>query len=378
MHAARRGYKTLVMSTDLAHSLADALACPLDAAPGEVEPGLHAQQVDPRARLVRDWERLQDRLTRLLDELGVDGAAAEELTALPAASEVLALLEVRDQVRAGLWDVVVVDCAATAETLRLLALPEALGLYLERALPPGRRVARAIRAGRTGGTGRDPLLEELRRLGDELADVRTLLTDTATGVRLVLTAERVVLAEARRTLTHLSLLGFGVEAVVVNRLVPAGQDPWRAARSAREAAVLAEVGATFEATPVLALQDDVAEPVGPEALARLADQLYGTGSAGRAHDPLTPVDRRPAMRVERSGSNWVLVLALPQAHRADLDLRRRGDDLEVGVGTARRILTLPSVLRRCRVVRARLHEGDLRVVFEPDPALWPGARGDVP
>ena len=301
----------------------------------------------------------------LLDQLGVDPAAAEELTVLPAAAEVLALLEVRDQVRAGRWDLVVVDCAATAETLRLLSLPEALGLYLDRSLPPGLRVARAVRVGMSGGG--DPLLDELRRLGDELADVRSLLTDRLTGVRLVLTAESVVLAEARRTLTHLCLLGYGVEAVVINRLVPGGGDPWRTARAGRQQLVLEDARATFGASAVLTLPDDAVEPVGPDALADVGRRLYD----GPGRDPLPLVDVAPPLRVERSGDHWLLLLALPGARVGELDLRRRGDDLEVAVGPARRLLRLPSVLRRCRVVEARLRDGDLRVVFEPDPALWP-------
>jgi arsenite-transporting ATPase len=151
LHSARRGHKTLVLSTDAAHSLADAFAMPLGAQPTEIETGLYGLQVDPRAQLDLHWRHLQHHLLAALDDLGVDRVAAEELTVLPAAEEVLALLELRDRVGEGRWDVVVVDCAPTAETLRLLALPEALDGYLRRALPVGRRVARAVRAGSRGG-----------------------------------------------------------------------------------------------------------------------------------------------------------------------------------------------------------------------------------
>ena len=229
VHSARRGLKTLVLSTDPAHSLADALAAPLGPVPTEVEPGLFALQVDPRSRLETHWRQVQEHLVAALDELGVDAAAAEEMTVLPAAEEVLALLELRDQVRGGRWDVVVVDCAPTAETLRLLALPEALALYASRAVPVGRRVARAVRAGLVGDT-HDPVLTALHRLAGELADVRAVLTSPRTAVRLVLTPDSVVLAEARRSLTALALYGYPVDAAVVNRLVPDGQDPWRSAR----------------------------------------------------------------------------------------------------------------------------------------------------
>ncbi len=368
VHAARGGRKTLVLSTDAAHSLADALGQPLGSEPTEVEPGLYAQQVDPRARLEQHWRTVQQYLLQALEELGVDPAAAEEMTVLPAAEEVLALLELRDQVRAGRWDVVVVDCAPTAETLRLLALPEALSGYLARAVPVGRRVARAVRSGLTGPGAGDPVLAALNRLAAELAEVREVLTAARTSVRLVLTAETVVLAEARRTLTGLALFGYPVDGCVVNRLVPDGDDPWRKARARGERAVLESARESFGALLVRECPQSVTEPVGPDALADLAAGLYAVEDG--APDPLDVVGVTPGLQVERSGDELVLVLPLPLADRGDLDLARRGDDLVVTVGASRRILTLPSALRRCLVVGASLRDGVLRVRFEPDPDLW--------
>src|SRR5690348_12999252 len=229
--AARRGLKTLVLSTDAAHSLADALAVPAGPEPAEVEGGLYVQQVDTQRRFEQSWSAVRDYLLTVLDAAGVDALAAEELTVLPGAEEVLALLEVRDQVRSGLWDVVVVDCAPTAETLRLLALPDALGWYVERVFPVERRVVKSLRPvlGRVAGVPmpRDQVFDAMERLHAELAEVRTVLTDARTSVRLVLTPEAVVVAEARRTLTSLSLFGYRVDAVVANRVFPAdGADAW--------------------------------------------------------------------------------------------------------------------------------------------------------
>ncbi len=252
--------------------------------------------------------------------------------------------------RDGRWDVVVVDCAPTAETLRLLALPEALALYASRAVPVGRRVARAVRAGLVGDT-HDPVLTALHRLAGELADVRAVLTSPRTAVRLVLTPDSVVLAEARRSLTALALYGYPVDAAVVNRLVPDGADPWRSARAAAERDVLRSARESFGDVPLLEVPHAVAEPVGVDALAELAADLY------RTHDPLEVVEREPVLDVERSGEEFVLRLRLPLAERDSLDLARRGDDLVLTVGTGRRVLTLPSALRRCRVVGASLRDG---------------------
>ncbi len=368
VHCARRGHKTLVLSTDAAHSLADAFSMPLGAQPTEIETGLYGLQVDPRARLELHWRHLQHHLLAALDDLGIDRVAAEELTVLPAAEEVLALLELRDRVAEGRWDIVVVDCAPTAETLRLLALPEALDGYLRRALPVGQRVARAVRAGSRGGA--DPVLASVNRLAAELGDVRAVLTHPATGVRLVLTPDSVVLAEARRTQTALGLFGYGVEAVVVNRLVPDGDDPWRAARAAGEREVLAAVAESFAPLPILTGPHTLTEPVGCTALAGFADEMYGPVGRPLRHDPLPIADHPPMSEVVAAGDGYELRLALPLAAKSQIDLSRRGDDLVVVVGANRRVLTLPSGLRRCRVTGARLVDGVLRVGFEPDPDLW--------
>ncbi len=374
VHAAGCGVKTLVTSTDTAHSLGEALGHPVGDHPTEVTDGLFAQHVDARARAERSWRGVQEYLLAVLDALGVEPLAAEELTTLPAAEEILALLEVRDQVRDGPWDLVVVDCAPTAETLRLLALPEAFTGGLERLLPMERRVMRAL-AGGARGRGlpapRDHVVEAAQRLQSELGGVRQVLTAAASSVRLVLTPESVVLAEARRAWTALALYGYGVDGVVANRLVPAdGDDPWRSAWAARQSEQLAEIEASFAPVPVLRAEYAGREPVGLAELAPLAESLYGRPGPEVAGQLLAEPRLEAPIRVERAGSQFTLVLRLPLAERRDLELSRRGDDLTVVLGGRRRVLSLPSALRRCRVAGAALRDGELRVRFDPDPDLW--------
>ena len=368
--AARSGHKTLVLSTDAAHSLGDALGVAAGSEPVEVETGLFLAQVDPGRRLEQRWREVQDYLLSLLDAAGVDAIAAEELSVLPGAEEVMALLEVRDQVRSGRWDLVVVDCAPTAETLRLLALPEALAWYMQRIFPVERRVARSLRPvlGRVAGVPvpRDRVFDAVERLHAELADVREVLTAPRTSVRLVLTPEAVVVAEARRTLTSLSLYGYRVDAVLANRVFPTGSaDPWVAGWAAAQTDVLAEVAASFAPLPVHRAAYRLGEPVGADALADLAAGAYGPG-----YDPVATAAVPPPLHVERSGQEFVLSIALPLADRRDMGLSRVGDELVLTVGGHRRVLALPSALRRCIVVGAALRDGRLRIRFEPDPALW--------
>jgi arsenite-transporting ATPase len=374
--AARRGLKTLVLSTDPAHSLADALGVPLGSEPTEIPfpdgaAGHYGQQVDTQRAFENSWRDVQHYLREVLEQGGVDPLEAEELTVLPGADEVLALLELRDQAESGRWDVIVVDCAPTAETLRLLALPGALGWYMERVFPRERRMVRSLRPVLSQLAGLpmppDKVFAAVERLHAELLSVQELLADpTRSSVRLVLTPEAVVVAEARRTLTSLSLYGYRVDGVVANRLFPSdATDPWVAQWVQAQQQQLTEVETSFGALPVWRSPYRASEPVGLGELLALADDLYD------AADPLAVVETQEPVVLERiTNDEFVLSLALPHADKRDVDLVRKGDEIVVTVGSHRRALALPSVLRRCVVDGASLRDGALRIRFRPDPALW--------
>ena len=380
VRAARSGTRTLVMSTDAAHSLGDALSVSLAGdGPVEVEPGLHALQVNAPGRVGPQWRVVQDYLLEVLDTLGIDPVVAEELTSLPGAEEIAALLELRTRASSGEWDLIVVDCAPTAETLRLLALPEALAWHLERLLPAQRGIMRTLRPAAAAAAGMPlPSAEVASTVSGwyrQMRDVQALLTGPAASVRLVLTPERVVIAEARRTWTSLGLFGFAVDGVVVNRVIPsAGSgrgDAWRRSWNAAQQAGLDEVAESFAGLPVVRVPYLPAEPIGPDALDELAGVMVGDVST--VDDPLGvlgPV-RHEGLRVRRSGSGYVLSLPLPLVEAREVALQRRDTELLVSVGDHRRVLSLPAVLQRCVVRGARVREGTLRVTFEPDPDLWP-------
>jgi arsenite-transporting ATPase len=373
VHAARCGVKTLVVSADPAHSLADALGVGLGPHPTEIGAGLFGQQVDARARSDRSWREIQEYLVTALDQLGVDPLAADELTELPGADEVFSLLEVRDQVRHGPWDLVVVDCAPSAETLRLLAVPEVLARYVRRLLPMDRRIARIVAITRRPGLAPpgDGVVEAAERFAAELAGVQEVLRSPATSVRLVLTAESVVLAETRRTWTALALHGFSVDAVVANRLFDAGSsDAWQQGWARTQAQVLAEAETSFAPVPLQRVGYTAVEPVGVDALAELGESLYGPAGPEAVPALLAEPTVAEPFAVERETEGFVLRLPLPLTDRRDLDLGRRGDDLVVTVEGRRRVLALPSALRRCQVAGAQLRDGVLAIRFVPDPAQW--------
>ncbi|GAA1961746.1 ArsA family ATPase [Nocardioides panacihumi] len=313
----------------------------------------------------------------MLDVAGMDPVAAEELTVIPGAEEVLALLELRLRARSGEWDVIVVDCAPTAETLRLLALPEALGWYMARVFPMQRRLVKALKPVLTRAAGvpmpGETVFDALQRLHDELLEVRDLLTGPTASVRLVLTPETVVVAEARRSYTMLSLYGYRVDGVVANRVFPAdGADDWRAGWVVAQDEVLVDVDASFPGLPLWRSTYRPREPVGVQALEVLAREVY----AGQPADPLAPPTGDGPFRVTRNATGAVAHLALPGATKDQVHLARNGDDLVVTVGSYRRLMTLPQGIARLRIAGARVEAGELQVRFVEGSARSGGESGE--
>ncbi|CAN5131011.1 MAG: ArsA family ATPase [Nocardioides sp.] len=366
--AAAEGHRTLVMSTDAAHSLADAFATEVGPEPTQVAPNLFVEQVDAQLRFEQSWVDIQRYLLSVLDSVGMDPVAAEEMTVIPGFEEVLALIELRQRAESGEWDVIVVDCAPTAETLRLLALPEALGWYMQRILPLQRRLIKAFRPLLTRAAGvpmpGDTVFEAIERLHADLDRVRELLSGPDASVRLVMTPERVVLAEARRSFTSLSLFGYRVDGAVANRIFPAdGADDWRAGWVMAQDEVLTEIEESFKPLPVWRSVYRPSEPVGVQALTDLAREVY----AGT--DPLARPSGDGPFTLERTETGAIARLALPGASREQVHLARNGDELVITVGSYRRLLTLPASLARLTVAGARVEEGQLQVRFvDPETA----------
>jgi len=363
VHAARSGKRTLVLSTDAAHSLADAFGVPVGSEPTLVADDLFVQQVDSQKRFERSWADIQGYLLAVLDAAGVDPIAAEELTVIPGAEEVLALLELRAQVVSGDWDVVVVDCAPTAETLRLLALPEALGWYMDRVFPAERRIVKALRPMLTKAVGvpmpHDTVFDAIERLHRDLEQVNGILTGPDASVRLVLTPETVVVAEARRSLTTLSLFSYRVDGVIVNRIFPRhGSDEWRDQWVDAQTEVLGQVEQSFAGLPLWRSVYRPCEPVGVDALVEFAVSMYGDD------DPLALPAGEGPVTVRRTRSGAVLQIALPFVDKSEIDLARHGDELVVTVGPYRRLLAIPSSLSRHVIAGARVDDGKLQVRFK--------------
>jgi len=361
--AAEHGLRTLVLSTDPAHSLADAFDVALGDRPTAIGPGLFGQQLNARVRFEEAWADVRGYLVDVLDWAGADAVEAEELAVVPGLDEVFALADIKEHATAGEFDLLVVDCAPTAETIRLLSLPDVLGWYMERMFDTQRRLTRLTRPVLQRVSNMpiagDGVFGAVRRFYDRLDGVRDILTDgEVTSARLVVNPERLVVAEARRTFTYLSLFGYHVDAVIANRVLPADLDhPWVAQWRETQNAHLDVIRAAFSPLPVLAAELANEEIVGLPALSMFAKKLYDDADAAARLSDLEP------FRVDAEGESLMLSVQLPFAGRDEVNLGRIGDELVLTVGPHRRALVLPDSLVRREVAGARFVDDRLVVEF---------------
>lgn len=364
--AARAGRRTLLLAADGTADAETVLGTPLGTEPVEVEPGLYAARVAVREEFEREFLLVQDQLQGALALFGVDPLDPEEITTVPGAADALALRVLARYMRDN-FDLVVVDLPPVERALHALALPETLARYLDRLLPVERQAARALRPMLAVVAG-VPMPDEwlyatARRVIEELDTIRGVLDAPETTVRLV-TRPGVVAATAdRRAASALALYGRDVDDVVVNGVPDGGTLP-------RDRTVA--LRGLFPGAEVVAVATAEAEPLGADALAAFAETLPPVADGTAEDTPLaeSAVVGEGRFTVESDGDRLVLVVPLPGAERGDLDLLRRGDELIVTVGAHRRLLPLPSALRRCSIEGAGLRGGALRVRFVPDPAVW--------
>jgi arsenite-transporting ATPase len=366
VRAAAAGHRTLVMSTDPAHSLADSFDIALTSRAQELAPNLWAEQIDAQERLESNWRDIQEFVVAFLNWAGVDAIEAEELSVIPGLDEIFSLTDVKHHVDSGRYDLLVVDCAPTAETLRLLSLPEAMNWYIERIFPVERRLVKTIRPLLTKLTSMpiadDRIFAAVERLHRNLDGVRQLLTnDRMSSVRLVMNPEKMVIAEAKRTYTYLSLFGYRVDAVVVNRIIPAEvEDPYFGKWKEIQAEHLETVKESFQPVPILTARLFDREMVGLDLLAEMGEEVYGE------RDATDILHRDEPLRVRKRGTSYMLSLRLPFTEKAEIEVFRKADELFVRVGSYKRNLVLPQTLQRLEVKEASFVEDRLEIRFARD------------
>jgi arsenite/tail-anchored protein-transporting ATPase len=374
VRAAELGYRTLVLSSDPAHSLADALDLPLGPEPAPVLPNLHAQEVDLYYSMEKHWSNMRNLLLTVFRWQGVDRVAAEEMAALPGMSEGSVLLWLEQAYRSGDYDLIVVDSAPTGETLTLLTLPQVTEWWVSRAFPFQKAAVRtagfALR--KTAGIPLDRGYDELNRLFEKLKAIQRVLADPATGsVRLVVNPERMVIEEARRAHAYLQLYGYGVDAVVVNRVLPeSGTGPALRRYLEAQRGHLAEIQASFAPLPILSVAHQGEEVFGLPLLRALGASLYGD------LDPAAVFYQGQTYRMRSLDGAYLLEIRLQALAGAEPSARQFGDQLVIQLGNQRRSHALPRFLAYYHVASLDQEDGWLRVRFEPGSGV--AAAGPAP
>jgi arsenite/tail-anchored protein-transporting ATPase len=361
---AAAGMRTVVLSTDPAHSLSDSLEAELSSTPTQCGDSLWGQEVQAQEEMERHWEAVQEWMGDLLSERGVDRIAAEELTVPPGMDELFSLLQIKTHHESGEFDAIVVDCAPTGETLRLLSFPDVASWWLEKMIPLERRMMGAARplarAMLDISLPSDKVFDDVERLVQNLVAMNVILRNReTTSIRLVMNPDRMVIKESMRTFTYLNLYGYLTDAVVVNRVFPREVEngyfaAWRAVQTEQ----MELVRSGFGPVPILTAPYFEQEVVGPAMLDRLADELFGEVDAGAMlYDDLSQ---------ELVSDNGVatLRLAIPFVEKADVELKKIGLEVIVRVGPQKRTIILPPSMAAYRPRSAQFEDGALSVKFE--------------
>ena len=378
LRCAERGARTIVLSTDAAHSLGDSLDQPLGPEPIKVAERLWAQECDIYYNLETYWGTVQSWFEALLTWRGVNDLLAEEIAVLPGMEELANLLWITRHVDSGDFDVVIVDCAPTGETLRLLAFPEVGRWWMDKLLPINRQLARMVRPMARRVTDlplpEDSVFVAMGELVEELEKLRELLTRPGQStVRIVVNPEKMVIREAQRSFTYLTLYDHITDALVVNRLVPAeATGDFAASWRRMQQRYMREIHSMFDPVPVLQIPQFPEEVVGLDRLRAMGELMHGDD------DPAAVLVRERPYHIAQIDGEFEFQIPAPFIDRRDAALIRRGDELVVRMGAARRNIVLPRALARMEHQRARLEDGQLRIRFVPRSSAESPSDAAVP
>jgi arsenite-transporting ATPase len=365
---ARSGLRTVVLSTDPAHSLSDSLELTLEGEPTEIAPNLWGQELQAEREMERNWHAVQEWLGSLLADRGIDQIVAEEMTVPPGLDELFSLLQIKRHRESGEFDVIVVDCAPTGETLRLLSFPDVARWWLEKVFPWEKRILSAARP--LAKTFLDLQLPsndvyaEVQRLVLNLIAMNDILRDREnSSIRLVMNPEKMVIREAQRTFTYLNLYGYLTDAVIVNRVFPPDVESgyfgaWREVQQEQ----IELVEQAFAPVPVLKAPFFDQEVIGAEMLDRLGQAVF------ESREPQAMLYNDLSQELELRDGVASLRLKVPFTEKAEIELKKVGLELVVRVAEHKRNIILPPALAPYRPQGARLDDGALTVTFErPDP-----------
>jgi len=362
VQSATLGKRTLVVSTDLAHSLSDCLNTPLTSEPTELATNLWAQEVNVLDEMRHSWGKVQEKMSELLRKRGMDAVMAEELALIPGMDEIVSLLNIYRNARDGDFDVVVIDAAPTGETVRLLSMPDTFQWYASRigGLNLKSATMTLARPFLKAFIPSGEVMDAVKQLSERVKTLRDVLGNPEiSSYRPVVNPERMVIKEALRAETYLSLFGYPIDAVICNRVLKNAdyqdvfmQDMFRTQEKLRK-----QIHQTFAPLPIWEVPYRSREILGVEQLGELGHEVFGD------QDPTQVFYRGPIQEVTREGDTYVLRLPLPHVEMDKVVMTKKGDEMIVEIGNFKRDITLPSVLATQEAIRARFVDKALEIHF---------------
>jgi arsenite-transporting ATPase len=361
--SARNGKKTLVVSTDAAHSLGDSLDIKLSPEPVEIEKNLWAQEIDSVHEVEKGWGKVQEYLTALFTSKTIKDITTEELTVFPGMEELLSLLRILNYYKEKTFDVIIVDCAPTGETLALLSFPDMLRWWMDKLFPFKRKAVKIIRPVVEPLVGvplpPDNVFGEIEKIYNQLDEMRTILSDREiTSIRIVVNPEKMVIKEAQRSFTYLNIYNFNIDAVVVNRVIPEGVTDdyfkvWKDIQKKYRETIIE----SFSPLPIYYAPLFEKEIVGMDMLTRMGEEVF------KGEDPVTIKYDKRTQQVVKDGKEYIFSIFMPFTEKKDLSLNQKGDELIIRVGNVKRNITLPRTLLSLTIVGAKFEEETLKIRF---------------
>ncbi len=365
------GYRTIVVSTDAAHSLADSFDVPIGKEPTEILPKLKGQEIDVLHQMDKYWGTVQQWFSSVLAWRGINELIADETSVLPGMDELASLLQIVYLHDSKEYDVIIVDCAPTGETLRFLSLPEVAKWYLTHIFPLERqamRIAGPLLKGLTDlPIPSDDVFVAVRDLILQLDRMHQLLAEPQkSSVRLVLNPEKMVIKEAQRTFTYLNLYGYSTDLVVSNRIIPEKvADQYFAAWKGAQERYGHLVEEAFSPLPIFRVPLMDQEVVGVDMLRKMARAIY------EEQDPTAVFYAGQPQKIEKVNDSYELKLRLPFVGKSDINMARSGDELAISIGNFRRNVILPRALALLQVDKAKFEGDSLVLTFAKDGAATP-------
>lgn len=364
--SAQKGYKTLVISTDAAHSLSDSFEMQLTNRPKRIATRLYGQEINAQEEIEEKWGEIRGYISALFSSQGLDTIEAEEMSLFPGMEELFSLMKIRNYSKTNEYDVVIVDCAPTADTLRLLSAPEITNWYLKHIFPIQRTAARAVRPVAKRilpfPFPEDEVFGAMKNLSTQLAEMKEILADTRrTSIRLVVNPEKMVIKESQRAFTFFSLFGYTVDMVIINRVLPeeVKDDYFKKWKEIQET-YMQMIHEGFSPLPIQCLELFNREIVGKTLLNKIAKRVYET------KDPTKIFYNEKPIRISKVKGGFDMYLKLPFVKKDNLDLLQDGDELYVRAGNYRRTILVPHTLLNHSITDAKFEKDNLKISFHKE------------